>query len=272
MKLLLLSLPMLIFAQTPKPTIYWYRINFPPSLIYTPNNKEIDNSGYSDKARTKIIENLKDYKYKYLPISVKKVMKLAKKHKTKTICFAGLNKNKEREKFLLFSKPHLLSLPNQIIARKDNLKIKKFLDAKGAISLEKILQKDFTVSVAKGRSYSLTIDSILKSSKNIKEPLTKDISYSYLKQVLSKRVDFTIDYPANINYFASKGIISDNSLLVSYPISEQSDKIKVYFGCSKNSGKAVDIIKNINKIINQNKDELTSYYTDYLPDNLKNNY
>ena len=40
-------------------TIDWYRINFPPSLVYTPNDKEIDNSGYSDKARTKVIENIK---------------------------------------------------------------------------------------------------------------------------------------------------------------------------------------------------------------------
>ena len=271
MKLLLLSLPFLLLAQTS--TIDWYRINFPPSLIYTPNDKDIDNSGYSDKARSKIIENLKDYQHKYLVVSIKKVMKLAKRHKTKTICFAGLNKNKHREEFLLFSKPHLLSLPNQIITRKDNVNIKQLLNKDGEISLEKALSKNYKVSVAKSRSYSSKIDAILKDNKNVIEPLTGDISHTYLKQVISKRVDFTIDYPINITYFAKKGIIRDSSMLVSYPISEQTEKIKVYFGCSKKSAHSSDIINNINKSIDQNKDLLTSYYTDYLSEELKkNNY
>ncbi len=250
-----------LMAQTV--TIDWYRINFPPSLVYTPNDKELDNSGYSDKARTIAIDNMKNYKHKYLPISVKKVMKLAKKHKTKTICFAGLNKNPQREKFLLFSKPHLLSLPNQIIARKDNTEIKKFLNKDGQLSLDKLLSSDYKVSVASGRSYSPAIDKILKNSKNVIEPTSKDISNSYIKQVVSKRVDFTIDYPI---------VIKDSKDLVSYPIFEQSDKIKVYFGCSTKSGNAEDIVKSINNIIDTNEQKMTKFYTDYLSKEQQKSY
>jgi uncharacterized protein (TIGR02285 family) len=268
--IIFLSLPFLLFAQTV--TIDWYRINFPPSLIYTPNEASTDNNGYSDKARTIVIKNLKEYKHKYLPISIPKVMRLAKKHKTKTVCFAGLNKNKEREEFLLFSQAHLLSLPNQIIARKDNIKIKEFINKDGEISLSKLLRSNFKVSVAEGRSYSSIIDSILKENKNVIKPVSKDISHSYLKQVIANKVDFTIDYPVNINYFTTKGIIVDSSILVSYPISEQSEKIKVYFGCSKKSGEADKIIEKINKIIKNNQNEMTEYYTDNLSSTQKKSY
>jgi uncharacterized protein (TIGR02285 family) len=269
-KIVFLLLPAFLFAN--QPVIDWYRINFPPSLIYKPS-ESIDNSGYSDRARTFAINNMNNYKHQYLPVSIKRVMTLAKNSKKKTICFSGINKNAERKKFLTYSKPHLLSLPNQLVVRKNNNKIKKLINSKGRISLKKFLDSGLTLSIAKSRAYSPNIDKIIKEyQKDIITPLSTDISHSYMNQVINSRADATIDYPVNINYLSKTNSIKNNDLLTTYPIEEDYKKLKVYFACSKSSSHSQNIIRQINTIIDKNEKLFTTYYTDYLTKEQKNTY
>lgn len=263
-------LPIILFAETT--TIQWFRIHFPPSMIYQPEDAS-DATGYSDKPRTYVIQQLPEYRHVDLTVSITKAIQMAKEDTDQTICFSGFNRNEEREAFLLYSEPHLLSYPNQLIVRADNEKVETLVNPEGRISLEQFLEAGMTVSIAKNRSFSPRIDPIITDygKDNLITPLSDDISRPYLKQVIYRRADATIDYPVNINYYAKEKTLN-SSWLQTYPIEEDYGMTKVYFACSKASEKSEEIIKKINTIIESNQTRFTDYYFEWLDEKQKARY
>lgn len=272
LRLLCLFFPLLVLAENP--TIHWFRIHFPPSMYYDANKPDDAGIGYSDKPRTAIIREMMDYRHTYYPVSINRVMAEAKNDSEKVICFSGINRNDERETFLLYSEPFMDSYPNQLVVRKDNEKIEAIVDANGYISLQKLLQKGYTLSYVAKRSYSPKVDTILQNYKkdNLITSLANDISHSYLKQVLHRRVDATIEYPVMLHYLATQEQKLDTSWFKSYSIAEDPEMIKVYFACSKKSPYTEEIIGRINEIIRNNKAEFGAYYSEWLSGEQKDAY
>lgn len=253
--ILLLFITFSLYAQN----IVWNSVEFPPSLI---TKGPLKDQGFSDKARILMIKNLNEFHHttKYTN-SARAINNL----KTKTnYCFSGLNKNKQRESFIHFSKPFMYALPHEVIIKSKNLPLfKPFINQKGRIDLEKLFQdKSLQLTYTKERSYTNFIDSLIlkyKKNKNLAYRPSSDLAKGFLRMLTTNRVDYIIEYPAVV-YFNS------NDDFLSIPIQNSDQSFPVYIGCSKTDlGK--NIIQEIDKIITQNQEELKSNYGSFL--NLK---
>jgi uncharacterized protein (TIGR02285 family) len=249
-----------LFSQT----IVWDSVEFPPSLI---TKGELKDQGYSDKARLLISKKLTQFTHKVQYVNSARAINNLKTKQNN--CFAGLNKNEKREKFVSFSKPFMYSLPNELIIKKENLyKFKPFIDAQGLIDLEALIKnQNFKLAYTKDRSYSKYIDKVIakyENNKNIIYRPASDLTKGFLKMLEANRADYIIEYPVMVSY-------NSNSEFLSFPIKNSSSTFPVYIGCSKTStGK--NIIKEINKVLENNKSLLSSYYASYLDENTKKRY
>jgi len=249
-----------VFSQT----IVWDSVDFPPSLIV---KGELKNQGYSDKARTLMINNLKQFTHKVQYINSARAINNLK---TKiNHCFSGLNKNKKREEFVYFSKPFIYSLPNELVIKKEDIsKYTEYIDFEGFVDLDRLVEnKNFQIAYTKERSYSKYIDKILdkhKGNKNLIYRPGSDLTKGFLKMLESNRADYIIEYPIMVSFNSNKDYLS-------IPIKGSSSTLPVYIGCSKTEiGK--NIIQKINNIIDQNQQTLSSYYAQYLNINTQERY
>ncbi len=249
-----------LFSQN----IVWNSVEFPPSLI---TKGELQDKGFSDQARTLISKKATNFSHEIQYVnSARAINNLKTKN---NYCFSGLNKNEKREKFVYFSKPFMYSLPNEIVIKKDNLnKFKKFIDGNGTIDLEKLLgNKTLQLAYTKERSYSKYIDKIINKNKgngNLVYRPASDLTKGFLKMLEANRADYIIEYPVMVSYNSNKEFLS-------IPIKGSNSTFPVYVGCSKTTtGK--NIITEINKVIEQNQQELSSFYAQYLDENTRKRY
>mgnify|MGYP005658344653 FL=1 len=80
----------------------------------------------------------------------------------------------------------------------------------------------------------------------------------------ANRADYIIEYPVMVSYNSNKEFLS-------IPIKGSNTTFPVYIGCSKSTiGK--NIIQEIDKVIETNQEELSSYYAQFLDENTKKRY
>jgi len=249
-----------LFSQT----IVWDSVEFPPSLI---TKGELKDKGYSDKSRTLMINNITSFTHKVQYVNSARAINNLK---TKiNHCFAGLNKNDKREEFVYFSNPVMYSLPNEIVIKKENIgKFQQFIDDNGDIDFGKLLEnKHFQLAYTKERSYSKHVDKVIQKNednKNIVYRPASDLTKGFLKMLEANRADYIIEYPVMVSYNSNKEFLS-------IPIKGSNTTFPVYIGCSKTTtGK--NIIEKINKVIEINQEELSSYYAQFLDGNTKKRY
>lgn len=258
---LIIAFTLYSFAEE---TIIWNSVEFPPSLITKGEKKD---QGYSDKARILMVNNLTEYKHKLKYVNSARAISNIKEKKNH--CFSGLNKNSSRERFIQFSDFFMLSLPNEIIIKKDNYnKFLPFIDSNGLINFEKLLTNNqFNFAYTKNRSYNPFVDEIIENNRNNKNILYRpasDLTSGFLNMLREDRADYIIEYPTMVNYHS-------NNEFITIPIKNANTPFKVFIGCSKtNEGKK--IIQRINTVIKNNKDLLNSFYASYLDKETKNRY
>lgn len=182
-------------------TITWLKPNFPPIFITEGSQK---GTGYFDRLEELIIANLPDYNYQVIIANAKRIMKELKEQK-KAGC-AALIKTPEREKFIDFSSPALMVLPNGVIILKSQeAKFKPFLNESGEIDLDRLLgTSELTLGISTGRRYSGSIDEILKKHserKNIYTRFGNDLTEGLISMMIANRIDFILGYPTEVFYF-----------------------------------------------------------------------
>lgn len=249
-----------LFSQN----IVWNSVDFPPSLII---KGELKDKGFSDQARTLISQKVTKFTH---DIEYVNSARAINNLKTKVnYCFSGLNKNEKREKFVYFSEPFIYSLPNEIVIKKENIrKFYQFIDKDGNIDFERLLE-DTTLQLAytKERSYSKYIDKVITKNvdnSNLVYRPASDLTKGFLKMLEANRADYIIEYPVMVSYNSNKEFLS-------IPIKGSNTTFPVYVGCSKTTvGK--NIINEINKVIENNQEELSSYYAQYLDDSTQKRY
>jgi len=249
-----------LFSQN----IVWNSVDFPPSLII---KGELKDKGYSDQSRILISKKVTNYTHNIQYVNSARAISNLKYKQNH--CFAGLNKNEKREKFVHFSKPFMYSLPNEVVINKENIgKFRQFIDDNGNIDLEKLL-KDSSLQLlyTKERAYSKYIDIIInknEGNKNLVYRPASDMTIGFLKMLEANRADYIIEYPVMVSYNSNKEFLS-------IPIKGSNTTFPVYIGCSKTTiGK--NIILEIDKVIENNQKELNSYYAQFLDENTRKRY
>lgn len=255
--------PLALAAAEEPREITWFRADFPPVTI--PFGEQV-NTGFFDKTMKILIEQLPDYTHNFQVANFKRIMMEIESNRN--VCCPSLYKTKERERFVTFSVPAMIVLPNGIISSEQNRK--KFtphLDAEGKISLSSLLaDNSVTIGISNGRKYSGGIDEILQEFQNSGSILVQsgnDVFRGLMKMMHLGRIDGLIGYPVEAGFFTRK----DKELndFVYYPIKESSVLYTVgYIGCPDTDwGKTV--IERVNKIVLEHRDkEFINFYGEWL--------
>jgi uncharacterized protein (TIGR02285 family) len=251
--------------------IKWLRSDFPPFSI--PSGPYVD-KGPCDLATALLIDKLDDYKNIVMLSNYKRTLSALKQQKK--VGSAVLLKTPEREKFIEFSIPYIVLLPNGIVLLKSQVgKFKPYINKKGYISLEKtITESNLKAGISSGRKYSGIIDKVLKEYKNNeniyvnhKIPIIKPL----LILMLKGRLDYILCYPNEARYYAKQ--LGENEKIVWLPLEGMPKHTLCYVGFPKNEwGK--NIINKINPILmkHRNTPEFHNSYESWLDEVSKKRY
>jgi len=256
-------------AKETNETIIWDTVNYPPSLITEGPYK---NQGFSDMSRDLFMFRLKEYEHKTESGSIQKAMQdIESNH---NFCFVGLTRDKFKEEFIQFSIPFIEILPNELVIRTADLKrFKSYVGTNNSVNLHRLLQNSgFDFGYVQHRKYTPFIDRLIYLNEEKKHLLSKDIkdeSDDIVQMLAREKFDYTIEYPTVLSYVKRDKLIEEE---FSTFLIQSADKLnKLYVGCSKNEfGR--EVIKKVNRIINNNSDLFESYYRTWLDYDSKKQY
>ncbi|MFW5500959.1 MULTISPECIES: TIGR02285 family protein [unclassified Maridesulfovibrio] len=229
--------------------IDWYHADFPPGFIST---GESTNDGYENYLEKILREGLPEFSHSYHSANYSRILQQIK---TSNACCVALVRTPDREKYIEYSRPTMIALPNGVIVRSDRIDdFKPFIDSNGYISIEDVFNNStFIMGVSKGRKYKGDIDKLLvenKGSPKIVVREGKDVLRGMLAMMARNRhIDYTIGYAHELKWLNYVKKISADFVFI--PIKEVPKYVVSQIGCTKNYwGKKV--IKRINAVLDEN--------------------
>ncbi|MBE7636624.1 TIGR02285 family protein [Sneathiella sp. P13V-1] len=251
-------------------TVFWGSVDFPP--VYIQEGK-LKNQGIMDHIVQELTNRIPSYNHEHLPVSLSRLMEEFKSGRQ--VCFAGLFKTAEREKFIAFSDPISTLSPNVLITSSlQSEKLSPYLNANNHIDLEHLLESNtLKLEVMAERSYGQAIDKLIKSNNGAyKEKITvrKGLPKSGLliKQIAYGRIQATLGHVTENYYQAVQQGLEKQVLF--YPIQGNHEGPKMYVGCSKGLWSR-DFMPNLNAAISSIGDDgsFQRSRNRWLPENLK---
>lgn len=214
-------------------TIFWGEMDLPPISYLT---GPLKGKGLLNQQLDQILARLPDYKQTRIPISIRRL--IVEMKAGRNFCYQALTRNKEREKFIDFVTPTMLTLPFGFITTEENKsKIDPFLNKNNEIDLNALLASG-TVTLAdfKGRSYSPKIDETLTRYRQHNKGViaTKSGMPDWplaVKQILHNRIDGLIGKPGEVLLVAKEHRLT--SPIRYFPIQGEDKYSLLYAGCTK---------------------------------------
>ena len=159
MKILVLILLSLSLSSTSgegkKDVIVWYQYHTPPFMVLEGPDR---NRGIFDGVVTTLQKELKFYEHRNLRMSIQRFFRTISNHNN--ICSALTLKTPDREKYIYFSKPYSILLPNRIIIKRST---HRMLGNPKSISIRSLLlDPTFSTIVQEGRTYKMPLNRILR--------------------------------------------------------------------------------------------------------------
>lgn len=262
-----------LFSATAPPTdsITWMQVNMPPYLIHDGPDA---NTGYGDLVAAILQEQLPEYTHYTMVTNV--IRHFDRFKQGENVCSIGLYKTPERQEFMYFSIPSLLTMPAVLIVRKERLA--DFHRQQGRIRLEDVLgDENIIIGLSKDRSYGNSLDAVLKKYSNRKNLVTfngQELSENFFKMLMRDRLDGLIGLPDEAMYQAEKLGIRDQ--IATLLIEENQQGYEGWLcavGCSKTEwGRTV--IEKINRILIEQRptERYRKAYERWLDDNSRERY
>ena len=226
-------------------TITWLETNMPPySFIAGPLQRQ----GYGNVIADLIAAGLPEYDHRYLNTNV--VRHFNRLQKGEKVCIIGLYKTPEREAFIEFSIPSMLTMPAVLAVRRDRL---AEFNADPAVELAKLLQdKQISLGFSQDRSYGKILDLILRDpawQEQLKSHSGQALPPHFLKMLMRNRLAGILGLPDEIRYLAdTMGLKDEIALLPLMETGEDYSTWLCYTGCAKTEwGRAV--IAKVNKVL-----------------------
>lgn len=269
---LLVLLPAVSFSATapPNDSITWMQVTMPPYLIHEGPDA---NTGYGDIVASILQEQLPEYTHYTMVTNV--IRHFDRFKQGENVCAIGLYKTPERQEFMYFSIPSLLTMPAVLIVRKE--KLADFHHG-GVIRLEDILaDENIIIGLSKDRSYGNSVDAVLKKYSNRKNLVLfsgQELSDNYFKMLMRDRLDGLIGLPDEAMYQAEKLGIRDQ--IATLLIEENQQGYESWLcavGCSKTEWGRI-VIEKINRILLEQRptERYRKTYERWLDDNSRERY
>lgn len=254
------------------PQIEWMVADFPPVTIPSGPDK---GTGFFDRVTSLLSVHLPQYKHLNRVANYQRIINEIKHGEN--VCCPALYKTEEREKFIAFSMPAMIVLPNSVIIRTtDKHKFTPYLNQEGEVNLGKLLENEqLLLGVSNGRKYSGGIDAVLSRHLGDKHVLVRsgqDVFQGLFSMLQNGRVDFILGYPAEAGYAASRiSVVED---IQAIPIAENKIAYTLgYVGCSKTE-KGEEIIRAVNAVLREKREsaEYIGYYDSWLDVSTRDKY
>lgn len=278
----ILVLPLLLFGFVSTPSmqasekkeeakkIIWMNLDFPPSFIVKGKHKD---EGYSNVATNIVIKALPEYEHEVRLLNPPQAIEHFKDRKN--ICAAGLNKNSEREEYMIFSnKPFISRFPNEVVVRvKDSDRFTRYLDLNNKINIQGLLSdRSFRLGYHLERSYHENIDGLLKrfaKNRNLIHRPAQDLTGGFLAMLEARRIDYIIESPESLALMLEDSGLEN--IYRTFPIKGADGMLDVYFACSY-TDIGEEVIEKINSLIEEKKDEFMAGYMKWLNEESKERY
>lgn len=228
-----------------KNSITWLEVNMPPYLIQEGPGKS---EGYGNIVSSILQEHLPEYEHHTVVTNV--IRHFDRFRKGEQVCSIGLYKTPEREAFMYFSIPSMLTMPAVLITTKEK---QAEFRANESIKLEDVLKNTrFILGLSKDRSYGTTIDLILDKYQNRKNLVLysgQELTANYFKMLMLNRLDGLVGLPDEAMYHAEKLGLRDR--LATLIIEENQQDYSGWFcavGCAKNAW-GQGVIDRINQVL-----------------------
>ncbi len=252
--------------ETQNQEISWYRANFPPVTI---TEGPEAGSGFFDRVTELLIQHMPEYQHNHYEANFRRIT--AELKNKKQVCCPSLYKTKEREKFISFSIPAMIVLPNVVITKKKlNAELQPYLNKNNRLELGRLLEdKTLRLGISNGRKYSGGIDEVLNQfngAENIRVRSGVDVFKGLLNMLFYERVDYIIGYPIEANYFL-KDQQKLNELQIYFIDENNIDFTVGHVGCPKTEW-GEKIINSVNQVLKDHRQtsEYLIFYEHWLND------
>jgi len=227
-------------------TITWVNENFPPAFIIDGPDK---GNGITDGAVSVYKKYLPEYNHRHLVANMARILAMIKEGQK--VCYAGFIKTPEREKFIKFSLPNIITYSNAIIVKKDTAA--SLFGTQRSASLDRLLSDDkLKLGLTKGRAYGGAIDPLINAyigvNKNILIRGGQNELLGLLEMLDHQRIDYTIGYPWEVAYLADQVDKRQHYSVISIRETEDQSWVLSYAGCPNNEW-GRKFIKELNAVL-----------------------
>lgn len=232
------------FNVSAKDVIYWQTYHQPPGSIQL---GEFKGQGFLDRVLSLVIENLPEYDHAMPMSSLARA--LSDIESGKHACHPALHASEERKEYMYFSQPAMMNAMNAVIGKSDDI---LRLENESNEALHHIFTQS-TFALVKGRAYSGGYDEFVASQVTADQTVfvSSETIDTLFQLVAMGRVDFTIAYPFELQYFLSKQEHTKNRLRT-FNVPKTSAYSVGYIACPKTPwGK--EVIEKVDKVLDRIK-------------------
>jgi len=247
-------------------TITWYTFDSPPVTITV--GKDTDR-GFGDRNRLLFQQALTQYTHLTKTVNYQRAL-LDMKNGEK-VCSSALLKTVERKKYITYSHPNFLLIPNGVLVRSADIHLfQPYIDSSNRLNLSLALtSNNFILGTSSGRRYGAGVDSLLeKIRKNSPGQLLirsgQDVNSGLIHMLHKNRLDLVLGFSTEQEYAARS--IGNEAATAFLPIVEQLPYTLGYTGCSK--GEWGDrMVGQINGVLEEPATFVAfmQYYKNWLP-------
>lgn len=237
-------LPLIPATAPAGESITWLEVHMPPYFIQQGPHQ---GQGYGNAVAARIQQELPEYEHHRMVTNVIRHFDMFKRGDQ--VCSIGLYRTPEREQFLHFSIPSMLTMPPVLVIRKENLG----QYGQNGVSLAALLQNpDFRLGLSGDRSYGAGLDAVLKATTPDKNRILfsgQELGENYLKMLLLDRLDGLLALPDEAMYHAEQMGIRDRITLV--PLHENQQNTNAWMcmvGCPDTAW-GRQVIDRINEVL-----------------------
>lgn len=216
-------------------TATWCSFDLPP--MYIVSGPEAGRGSVQEHVRF-LQARLPQYEHQTQFSSIPRLIKDMREQRQQLVC-AGMQRNDEREQFMLFSLPFYATQPPAVVTLRSRLaRIKPYLNAQGEVRLADMISGGtLNLGLTAGRSYGATLDAELARHPNNPHvqlrSVAERLSEGLVSMMVLGRLDYTIAYESERRLFLEQLGSQSGDELVQLPIAGLPRQIPIYIVAPK---------------------------------------
>lgn len=226
-------------AKQTNGVIRWQTYDTAPNFILS---GEYKGQGFVEQLLEMLIEQMPEYTHQMDMTSQNRA--LENLHAVKPVCHPSLVATTKRKKYIHFSTPVFVSPTNRLILRRGALQDK-------LVNLAQVLSdENIRFALLKNRSFGRTVDNIIEEHKDGHRILqvANETNDHLFKLIGARRIDATLGYQSELNFFQIGKQKTNLEPLISLPIRGNLQYVMGRVGCSKTTW-GQQVVERINEVM-----------------------